>query len=248
MATGYCEAEDVREALQETSLDGPINTTIVEASIVGVSDWLRRTARSHWYDSGGSTSKLVDTGPRTATNVRLDVPSSPHATDRQIHRAEDGVRYPVTRSGPYAKVRLPHRHVGTLNALKVRDRDGDVEDWTSTSDKVQGVGEDYYIQTDGSASYGRTYLYIRAAAIGGRTDFEDLLTLDYDYGLDAASDDWDVVRRGVAMLAAADVVDDDDVVTAIDDSGQLVSLDSKAQRLADTGKKYLDTVMSVPTA
>lgn len=224
---GFCDPADVRKALQELELGGKTNTSMVEAAIGAVSDWFGRRTNGHWYDSSGTSSPLVATVSASASSVRLDVPSSPHPQDNQVHRSRADVRYPVTTNGPYAKIPLPHRYVDTVTTLNVRDRDGDVTDWVASSDKAAGRGEDYYVQRHGQDSYGQTYLYIRAASIGARQNYDGLLTLEYDYGLDAVDEDWQDVRRGIAHLAAAQVVLDDNVLAQIPDNGQLVGVDTQ---------------------
>jgi hypothetical protein len=175
--------------------------------------------------------------------VRLDVPSSPHAQRDQIHRHERGVRYPVTTDGPYSRLSLPHAFVDSLDALNVRDRSGDVTDWTSDSEYQEGVGEDYYVREEDLEGRGDSALYIRAAAIGARRDYSGLVVADYQYGLDEQTESWRDVRRGVANLAAAELVVDDDVLTSLPDDGQLVGLDTQADRLLDRAMKYLRTYL-----
>lgn len=245
MSDGYCEADDVRKALQDRSLDGPTGAEFVEPAIAKMSDWLQRQGNRHWYDSTGSASDTVPTTAATASHVRLSVPSSPHSQRDQLFSDSDA-RYPVTTAGPYARIPLPHGYVDSLTALEVRGRSGDVEDWTSAADKQEGRGEDYYVQREGQDSYGRTYLYIRARSIGPRYDFGDVLTVDYDYGLDAAAEEWQDVRRGVAQAAAAELVIEDDVLTAIPDSGSLVGVDTQRQQLLDDATKALEPYLTPP--
>lgn len=227
MPDGYCEVEDVRTAAQEANLSGAFDTQYIEPAIEGISDWLRKQSGRHWYDSSGAASDLVPTTAETASNVRLDVPSSPHTQRDQLYREEPGIRYPVTTHGPYARLPLPHAFVETVTTLEVRDRDGDVTDWVASSDYVQGRGEDYYVLEEDREGHGRSYLYVRAASIGARWDWRGLVTAAYDYGLDAASEGWQDVRQGVANLAAAQVVTDDNVLTSIPDDGQLVGVDTQ---------------------
>lgn len=233
MPTGFCEPDDVRQALQEADLSGNVNATIVKTAIAGVSTWLQRRGKLWVYDSGGADVDVVPTTSTSAANIRLSIPSSPHRQDRQLHHGnERGWRYPVTQAGPYAKIRLPHRDVDTLTRLAVRDRAGDVNDWASDPEITQGRGEDYYLQTS-DGEYGRTYLYVRAASIGPRTDFDGLLTVDYDYGRDAQQTDWQDIRRGVALLTAAQVVTDDDVLAQIPDNARLVGVDTQRSAAID---------------
>ena len=241
MPTGFCEPDDVRQALQEADLSGSTNTSIVESAITAVSRWFARATNGHWFDSTVDTSSTVlDDSPASASDVRLDVPSSPHRQDRQLFQSETGVRYPVTKNGPYAEVQLPHPYVTDVTALQVRDRGGDVEDWVAASDKAEGRGEDYYTARRGQQSYGQTYLYIRASSIGPRVDYGGLLTLDYDYGLDWQTTPWDDVKRGVANLAAAEVVDDDGVLAQIPDNARLAGVSTQHQNLVDTADRFLN--------
>jgi len=227
MPDGYCEIEDVRTAAQEAQLSGAFDAPYIEPAIQGVSTWLRKASGRHWYDSSGTQSDLAPTTTETATTVRLDIPSSPHAQRDQSHRHDRGVRYPVTTHGPYAQLLLPHAFVKELTALEVRDRSGDVTDWTTDPEYQSGRGEDYYVREEDAEGHGRSYLYVRAASIGARRDYNGLVTADYSYGLDAATEGWQDVRWGVANLAAAQVVTDDNVLTSIPDDGQLVGVDTQ---------------------
>jgi len=232
---GFCEPDDVRQALQEKDLSGNINPTIVETAIEGITSWVRKRATLWVYDSNGADDDLVPTDASSASTVRLDVPSSPHRQDRQLfHGDERGWRYPVTQAGPYVRIRLPHRYVDALTTLEVRDRGGGVTDWTSDADTVEGRGEDYYVQVDrGDGGYGTSHLYLRAASIGPRTDYSDLLTVGYDHGLDAQDGDWQDVRRGVALLSAAQIVTDDDVLSQVPDNARLVGVDTQRSAAVD---------------
>jgi hypothetical protein len=240
MPTGFCEPSDVRQALQETDLSGSTNESIVTSAITAVSQWFARATNGYWYDSTASSNDLVDSASVSASDVRLDVPSSPHRQDRQLFTSETGVRYPVTKNGPYAEIPLPHPYVSSVTSLEVRGRGGGVEDWVTANDKEEGRGEDYYVARRGQNSYGRTYLYIRAASIGPRVDYGGLLTLGYDHGLDWQTEAWDDVKRGVANLAAAEVVDDDGVLAQIPDNARLVGVDTQQQNLVDTASRFLD--------
>jgi hypothetical protein len=243
--TGFCETDDVRKALQDRSLDGPTGTEFVEPTIQKVSDWLKRQGNRHFYDSTGAAADTVPTSAASVSNVRLSVPSSPHVR-RDTLFSDSDARYPVTSSGPYAQITLPHGYVETVNTLEVRGRDGDVEDWVAASEYDEGRGEDYYIAREGQDSYGRTHLYVRARSIGPRYDYGNILTLSYDYGLDDAVESWRDVRRGVAQLAAAELVIEDDVLTAIPDSGSLVGVDTQRQQLVDDAEKALEPYLTAP--
>jgi len=240
---GYCNLDDVRRVLQESEFSGAFDQDplIVEQAITSQSEATREFTDRHWYDPGAGADAVVATEPLSAVDMRVDVPSSPHPQDRQlfVHERE---RYPVTTDGPYARVRLPHCAVSSLTALRVRDHSGDVTDWVSDDEHEEERGEDFYLSTptDGGKA-GRSYLYIRAAALPAVTNYRGLLTLEYDYGRDAIPDS---VRRATAFLAAHELVIDDEEVTSIPDNGQLVNVQTKADQFKDRALTLLDPYLS----
>lgn len=257
-APAYCEVEDVKEALQEADsnidgTDGPLQTDYVEAAIFGASRWLRTTASAHWYDSNAAASDLISTSAATTAGRTLSVPSAAHPPRGQLrHTDKTGgpTRYPTTHAGPYCKVTLPVNQVESIDTLNVRDRGGDETDWVADSDFTEGRGDDYYLDTDGGAR-GRSYLYIHAGTLGSRVHYDDVLRVDLSYGRDWDSNPWDDVRRGVAALAAAQLITDDDVLTQLPDQGALIGLDTQAQRLVNIAMSepgYLQPYMAAPVA
>lgn len=257
---GYCDPDDVRKALQKSGLDsatgnsgdGPLAVDIVEQAIEAASDWFARRSRGHWYDSTADTDSDANndylyTDVKSASDVLLDVPSSPYRQRGQLLSDYHDAMYPVTTAGEYAKVSLPHRHVQQVTKLNVRDRGGDVDDWVAGS-QTEGRGEDYYISTPGQEGTGESYLFIRAPEIGPREDYQNLLEASYDYGLDAQTARWMNVRRGVASLAAAEVVDNDSVISQIPDNARLVSAQTEHQNLLDTANKLLQPYLEAGVA
>lgn len=250
----YCEVDDVQEAMQEADEamgQGPLAEANVEAAIHAASRWFRSAADAHFYDSNADPEDLVSTSPQSTTDRQLSVPSSPHPQRGQIRwtdKTRGNVQYPVTHAGPYCKVKLPKRHVESIDALRVRQRDGSVEDWVSASDKTEGRGDDWYFRTEGGAS-GRSHLYIHAASIGGREDFADLLEVDLAYGRDWDSNPWEDVKKGMAWVAAADLSTDSDVLTQIPDNGIIASIETQADRYLSIGMdRYLGAYLGDPVA
>jgi len=236
----YCERQDVLDVLEEASLSGAYSERpeIVDAAITGLTQDIRAWTNRHWYDPDAASDDLLSDSPVTATEMSEDIPSSPHTQDRQLFRSGDGVRYPLTHAGPYCRIVLAHADVTTLSALQVRDVAGEFEDWTTQPAKRQGRGEDYYLQTpaDGGPS-GRTRLYLRAGVLPTLTDYEEALLLDYEYGADTVPDS---VRRMTAQYAAAELVTNDEFVAAVPDDGQLVNVETKADRWTAAADKTLD--------
>lgn len=234
----YCEREDVRLALQKSTAkfgDKQLSDDIVDAAINGVSSWLAAQGDVHFYDSGGGTT-LIDSTPATATGIIQSVPSTPHRQNGQLlvtRKSGGSVMYPNTKDGTHVRVKLPAHYVESIDKLLVRDRGGGATDWVASNDIQEGRDEDYYLQVDGSNNYGLSYLYLRADSIGGRRSFDDLLTIDITYGRDEQDTSWADVRRGVAALAGAQVITDDDVVASIPDNGSLIGVDTQVQQLVN---------------
>jgi len=250
-APAYAETGDVQEAMQETDeqmSNTPLGDANVETAIYSASRWFREHSGMHFYDSSGDGDQdLVGTEPATATDRLLDVPSSPHRQDGQLFHAPDRTRtqtsYPNTQAGQYVKVKLPKRHVESIDRLAVRERGGEFTDWVASNEFTEGRGEDYFLRVEGGTN-GRSHLYVNAGAIGSRKDFNDLLEVDMTYGLDWQDSAWADVRRGVAHLAAAELVTDDDVLTSIPENVQLANVDTAAQIHLDTAMdRYLSRYM-----
>jgi len=229
-APGFCETTDVQEALQEASANfgvDELSTANVEAAIVTASDWFARTINTHFYDSNAASGDLISTTSATASEILLSVPAGPHAQRGQLFNDEN-VLYPRTFGGNYTRVKIPFRHVESIDTLNVRDAAGDWTDWTT--EKTQGYGEDFYLQDVGQDSYGRSYLYLHAGELGAHNHFEDVLRVDISYGLDWDDEPWDDVRRGIAQLAAAELVVNDDVLASVPDDGQLINVQTEAEQ------------------
>lgn len=248
----YCTDGDVEKVMQETSgsfSNEPLGTDNVEVAVTAASRWFARKSNAHFYDSG-ATPDLANSA-QSVGDIRLDVPSSPHRQNGQLFRSGDPLlpeqEYPNTHGAGYVRVRLPKRYVSSIDVLNVRDTAGELTDWVSDPDFAQGRGEDYYLQNDGNDGAGRSYLYVRAGSIGHLVNYEDALLVDLTYGLDWQDTEWTDARIGVAHLAAAHLVTDDDVLSQIPDNGQLVGLDTQAERhLNRAMEMYLAPYLEVP--
>ncbi|MFD1512459.1 hypothetical protein [Halomarina rubra] len=231
---GYCTPEDVRKVLQENLLSGEINPDIVRASILGQTEWVQERTHRHWFEaSEASTEEVLAASPRTHFEDVLSIPSSAHAQHSQLpHRRER--RYPRQMSGSYTRVRLTRRDVVDVTELLIGSSGGAFVDWTSK--RTEGRGEDYYLQVD--ASTGATDLYLDTRSLAPLRNYDDAVIATYDYGIDGVPH---TVRRGVALRSAAQLVLDDDAEVGIPDSGQLVSLESKAQAM----ERQADELLSI---
>lgn len=235
---GYCDVEDVRETLQERELSGSVNETLVEAHILGESEWIQEDTNRHWYDPDAGADSVVGTDTLTHSDDELDVPSSPHAGPGQLFESSEtgdvDARYPVRFGGPYTRVSLQRRDVTELTSLLVRASDGSYEDWTDTPEYEEGRGKDYYLQVDDST--GHTYLYLHAGALPPLANYDAAVVASYEYGQASIPK---TVRQATASLAGAALLREDEQTTAVPDDGQLVSLDTRADELHDRGMRLL---------
>jgi hypothetical protein len=236
---GYCTEEDVQRALQESDLTGDVASAFVDPAIAGQTEWVRKRTKRHWYDSGDQTGDLF-TAPVTVTNEQCSIPSTRHPEARQF-KFDDPRQYPKLMAGPYTRIGLAKRALDTLTTLEVRDRAGDLSDWTS--EMTEGRGEDYYTHTDPHSD--RSYVYLRGGALPALWDYADAVRVTYDYGIDGIPD---TIRRAVAFRAGAELVLDDDVKTMIQDSGQLVNVETKAQAMRNRAEELLSPYMTTPVA
>lgn len=236
MPTAYTTPSDVQQVLQEANASfgsNELSTGNVEAAIHGASRWFQNRSKAHFYDSN-ATGGTLDTATATATDITLSVPSSPHRQSGQIWKVSDDTvsqRYPNTHTGPYCRVTLPHRFVDSIDRLLVQEYGGDAEDWVASSEFTEGRGEDYYVVSRGPSSYGRSHLYIHGGVLGAHLSFEDILTVDLSYGLDYQESAWDDVRRGVAALAGAQLIDDDNVLAGLPEGGSALGVETQVQKL-----------------
>lgn len=248
MPVAYATPDDVQAALQEADAKfgtNELSTNNVEAAIHGVSSWFRNRSKAHFYDSTASGSSVLDSTTTTATNIQYDVPSSPHRQSGQLWQvSEQGVsqRYPNPHTGRYARVNLGYRFVDSIDKLEVRELGGGVTDWVASSEFSAGREGDYYTVVRGPEARGRSYLYIHVGTLGAHLSFEDILSVDLSFGADYSSvGNVGGVRRGVAALAGAQLVTDDDVLAGLSDNANLVGVDTQVQQLVNQALGYGET-------
>lgn len=238
---GYCTLEDVREVLQELDLTGPVGPGFVEGAILGESEWIQEDTNRHWFDASGiedDDDNLVATEPLIHEFDEQDIPSSPHSDNVQTFRGgktRGTARYPVRHAGPYTRVPLTRRDVRELTKLLVRNQDGSVTDWINDDRREEGRGEDYYVQVNDST--GQSYLYLHTGSLPRLSDYGSAVTVSYEYGVDEVPK---TLRTATACLAAAHLLRDDEGAVGIPDSGQLIPVETKADKAYDRGLRLLE--------
>lgn len=157
----------------------------------------------------------------------------------------DALKPPVDESIPaYTRLRLGRKDVSAVSELLVIDGDGAYEDWAA--EKTGGIGQsnrgdDWWVRINNK---GVAELYLDVHAMDDDiASFANAVYVDIDYGQEGLPMD---VRRGVAHLAAAELVVDDELVVSIPDNGQLVGVETKADRWERIGKTKLEAHIENP--
>lgn len=261
---GYCTVDDVRRAMQETTANfnagatGESNNQVVVDAIKGLTEWLQKGTKRHWYESGGiseddenvisSSAENRDDehslpthggyvlGAYTGVSARWTTESGTAFKNEtrdadpkeEIRLATGDVDEDADDDPPaYTRIRLERKDVSAVNTLNVVNENGGYDDWTST--QTGGVGnsnrgDDWWARVN---NRGASELYLDIHSMD-----DDLPTLnnavyvDIDFGVDGIPP---TVRRGVAFLAASQLVLDDELRTQIPDQGQLINVETKGQ-------------------
>jgi len=236
MATGYCTVEDVRRALRKANLPGDASQDrdIVIDAIAGVGDWLRKSLDAHFYVPGGiteDTDNLVPTDVRTRTDEQHDIPSTPHPQRSRTFHA-DRETYPRATTGRRVELPLDRFGADTLTELKVRQRDGTFDDWTTSNDKTQG--EDYDLFTE-AGTPGRSTLELDVGALPLLERYDRAVRVGYDYGVDELPR---TVRRAAAFKAAEELAED--AVIQIPTNADVYNVETLADFFARKAAEKLD--------
>jgi len=240
MTEGYCTVEDVRRTLQDAELTGALaedDERAVVQAITAQSEWLRATTGRHWYEPDGieeDTHDLVPTELKSRDGEEHDIPSTPHPQHSTMFNERRG-RYPLKMVGPYTKVRLDKHYAEEITALDVRDVSGSFEDWMEASDKTEDEDWELYVEPGSSSS--PSYAYLNVHSLPPLQHYSGAVRVSYTYGDEGIPG---TVRDAVSLRAAAKLVIDDEEVTAIPDSGQLISVQTKAQQWRDAADDLLE--------
>lgn len=261
---GYCTVDDVRRAMVATTdkFDGTPwgdnNSQVVLDAITGLTEWLQKGTKRHWYESAGlseddegivagSVESRDDEhslpthggyvfGSYTGVSARWTTESGTAFKNEtrdadpkeQIRLSTGDVDEDADDDPPaYTRIRLERKDVSAVNTLNVVNESGGYDDWTST--KTGGVGnssrgDDWWVRVN---NRGVSELYLDIHSMD-----DDLPTLnnavyvDIDFGADGIPQS---VRRGVAFLAASQLVLEDDLKTRIPDQGQFTNVETKGQ-------------------
>lgn len=241
----------------------------VQDAIKGWTEWINKHTKKHWYVAGGiseDTEGIVPTSVKTRDD-EYDLPTHAGyvvgAYDGNQDRATTttGTVFSSSDTSPqqkeqirlatgrdlnddtipaYCRIRLDRKNVDALNSLNVVNASGGYDDWVASNDYAGGVGtanrgDDYWVRVNND---GWSELYLDVHSLDDDVaSLSNAVYVDYDFG------DPDLpkgVRRAVAHLAAATLLEDEEFRAAVPDNGQLVNVQSKSETFEERGKDLLD--------
>lgn len=191
-----------------------------------------------WPRRRKNSDALLEAGPRFDRRRHLD-----RRPKREIRLAFGNIR--DTSVPAYTRITFERKDVSTVSELSVVNGEGAFDDWAG-QEYDGGVGnefrgDDWWVRIN---NLGFAELYLNVHSMDD--DFASLsnaVYVDIEYGREGLPMD---IRRGVAFLVASELVLDDELVTSIPDNGQLINVETKAERWERIGLQKLEPHIEVP--
>lgn len=277
---GYCTVDDVRRVMQEpqTEFDagasGEDNNQLIVDAITGLTYWLEKKTKRHWYVPGGVTGDtrgLISTTPETRedehdfatsgawvdeqdveewrinnnSDALLESTPDSYYPDRETDPKENlriafgtyDRRYNNNPQPAYTRIEFNRKDAQAINELMVVNADGGFDDWLAN--KTGGIGnanrgKDWWVRVN---NRGVTQLNLDVYTLDDDlASLANAVYVDFDFGTPELPM---TVRRGVAHLAAADVVVDSEYLAGLPDSPRLTDVETQAERWERRGKELL---------
>lgn len=184
---------------------------------------------------GGNSDALLESGRRDRNWYQRDAEERGQPKERI--RLAFGDQYNEDIPG-YTRIRFDRKDVTAVNELLVANADGGFDDWTG-ADYSGGIGkanqgEDWWVRIN---NRGVAELHLDVHAMDDDlASLSNAVYVDFEYGTEELTP---TVRRGVAHLAAADLIVDDEFTAGLPDNGQLVNVETKSERWERRGKEIL---------
>jgi hypothetical protein len=137
----------------------------------------------------------------------------------------------------YTRITLNRKDVKAVNTLSVVTETGGFEDWVANTDYDGGVGnthrgEDYWVRVNNG---GVSELYLDVHAMDDEiASLANAVYVTFDYGHEGIPRN---VRRGIACLAGAELVED--AVIEIPQNATVYNIETKADELRGRADSYL---------
>lgn len=243
------------------------NRRAVVDAVEGLTEWIDQATLKHWYVPGGISEDNENIVDASAKN-RNDEHSLPSHSAYVVGAYDDNPRQITTTTGTvfssrtgepepkeqirlafgdleddtipaYTRITLERKNVVAVNILNVVNKDGGFDDWVASNDYSGGVGnsnrgDDWWVRVN---NHGVSELYLDVHAMDDDlASLSNAVYVDIDYGQDSLPK---TVRRGVAQLAASELVQHDEFRTAIPNDGQLMNLETKAETWERRGLEKL---------
>lgn len=145
--------------------------------------------------------------------------------------------HPENTTPAYTRIRLNRKDVSAVSELMVVNESGGFDDWLQ--DKTGGIGnqyrgEDWWVRIN---NRGVAELYLDVQQMGEEiASLASAVYVEFSFGEDEIPMS---VRRGVAMLAASQVVIDEEYLSGMPEQGQLVQVETKSEKWERTGYRLL---------
>ena len=146
--------------------------------------------------------------------------------------------HPDNTTPAYTRIRLNRKDVTDVTSLMVVNEEGGFDDWFA--DKTGGIGNsnrgsDWWVRIN---NRGVAELYLDVQAMSEEiASLASGVYVEFKYGDDELPMS---VRRGVAHLAASQLIVDDEFQAGMPDQGQLVNVETKSQKWERQGYRLLE--------
>lgn len=183
-----------------------------------------------------NTDALLEAGPRHE-HRRKDYRDHKEEIRVALGRP-DALEVPRDEDVPaYTRITLDRKDVKSLTTLSVINDTGGYDDWVGSNDYAGGVGltnrgEDYWVRINNG---GISELYLDVHAMADEiASFANAVYVELKYGHEGLPRN---VRRGIACLAGAELVED--AVIEIPQNATVYNIETKADELRTRADGYL---------
>jgi hypothetical protein len=228
--------DDILDEASAVTIPESANTRDDEHDIPTHGGFVHGASERERYRYRENSDALLESGPRYERR-RKDY----RVPKQEIRIAIGDARTldpPVDESVPaYTRITLVRKDVKAVNTLSVINDEGGYDDWAASTDYDGGVGnqnrgDDYWVRINNG---GVSELFLDVHAMDDElASFANAVYVDIDFGHAGIPRN---VRRGIASLAAAELVEE--AVIEIPQNATIYNIDTKADELRTRANGYL---------